>query len=69
MAYYEDIFTFLFNVRTSQEAHLWASTACYGIALLLHMQMKFVPDRKHTYVPLGPVAKIALFFNVKHAEV
>jgi hypothetical protein len=33
-----------------------------GIALLLYMQMMFVPQRKHTYEPPRSITEIALLF-------
>jgi hypothetical protein len=39
MACYRDRFTLYYvdNVHTAQETHLWASTVCYGVALLFNM--------------------------------
>jgi hypothetical protein len=57
--YYGDSFTCLYlnDVHTSQETHIWTIT---GIALHVHMQMMFVPHRRHTYGTLLPVTGIAL---------
>jgi hypothetical protein len=48
-------FFYLDEVYTPYETRLWTSTACYGIALLLYMEMMFVPYRKHTYESPWPV--------------
>jgi hypothetical protein len=39
MASYGDSFTLLYidDVRTSQETHLWVSTACYGFSFTFYM--------------------------------
>jgi hypothetical protein len=65
MSCYEDRFILLnVNVRISQETHLGASTACYGIALLFHMQIILVPHGKQTYRPQGPVTEMSLLVYI-----
>jgi hypothetical protein len=77
-AFYRDSFTILYvdDVRTSQETpgayfifmivpqrkHVWAPSACYGIALLFYM---FVPHRRHICGPPRSVTKIALLFFLR----
>jgi hypothetical protein len=52
------------DVRTSQEIHLWASVACYGMALLFCLWIMLVPHKKHTYGPPRPVTAIASLFHM-----
>jgi hypothetical protein len=48
------------DVRTSLETYAWTVSACYGVALLLYMQMMFVPQRKQT--PPWAVPRTAFVF-------
>jgi hypothetical protein len=50
---------YVYHVRTSEETHLWASTACYvGRALLFYVG--YVPTSQEP--PPRPVTRIALLF-------
>jgi hypothetical protein len=53
---------YVYNVRTSQETHLWASAASYGYGCNFYMYMVFVPHRRHTYGLLQPLMGMALPF-------
>jgi hypothetical protein len=52
-------------LRTSQKAHLWASTFCYGIAFFFYIWMMSIPHRKHAYASLRPVMGLTLFSHVR----
>jgi hypothetical protein len=49
-------------VRTLQETHLWASTACYSDTFTFLYVLLFVLHRKHAYGPPRPVNEISLRF-------
>jgi hypothetical protein len=50
------------DVHTSQEAHLWTSSACYRDIIIL----LYVDDVRTSHIskPLRPVTGIALFFSI-----
>jgi hypothetical protein len=54
-------FTYMYEVRTSQEAQ--GSTVCYGDSFTLLICMKFVPHRKHK-VPLSVTGTVLLYLHV-----
>jgi hypothetical protein len=42
-------FLYIGDVRTSQETHLWTSTACYKASFTFYIGVMSVPHRKHVW--------------------
>jgi hypothetical protein len=55
-------FLYINDVRTSQKALPWASTACYGDIVTFLYVMMFVPYKEHSFGPPLPVTGITLLY-------
>jgi hypothetical protein len=56
------IFSYVDDVRTLQETHVRASTACYANSFTFYVQIMLAPHRKHTHTPSRPTTRVAVHF-------
>jgi hypothetical protein len=63
-AYYGDNLTFIYayDIRTSQETHLWASTTCYRDSFTLLYADDIRISQETHIAPPQPVTEITLLF-------